>query len=273
MLSVLKIGNLLPEGLFVENIMRYARKELGWEVDYVREAECQRRYRQLLISGNAHGFYVPKVVDHLSTQRVFTSEMISGIPVDRLEKTDSVSQEVKNDVAKRLLQLCLREVFEFRFIQSDPNWSNFFYNIDTDVIALLDFGSSREYSKEFVNNYMDVIRAAADQNTDQVLESSKKIGFLTGYETLEFSRAHTQAIMILGEAFSNEGTFNFGDQNTTKRIHELMPTLLKHRLTPPPEEVYSLHRKISGVFLLCAKLRAQIDCKQMFEEIYSNYEY
>ena len=273
MLSVLKIGNLLPEGLFVENIMLYARKELSWEVDYIREAECQRRYRQMLITANAQGFYVPKVIDDLSTQKVFTSEMINGIPVDRLENMESISQEIKNSVAKRLLQLCLKEVFEFRFIQSDPNWSNFYYNIDSDLISLLDFGSSREYSKEFVNNYMDVIRAAADQNTEKVLETSKKIGFLTGYETIEFERAHTRAIMILGEAFAADRTFNFGDQNTTKRIHELMPTLLKYRLTPPPEEIYSLHRKIAGVFLLCSKLKAQIDCKHMFEEIYNNYEY
>ena len=273
-LSILKMGNILPEGLFVENVMRYARKELAWECDYLREADCQRYYTKLLDSAEeTEGFYVPIVYDELCTQRVFTSELISGIPVDRLEKMSSVSQEIKNNVAKRLLRLCLREVFEFRFIQSDPNWSNFFYDIERDVISLLDFGSSREYSKEFVNNYMDVIRAAADQDRERVVQSSKKIGFLTGYETQAFERAHTNAIMILGEAFAYDGVFDFGDQKTTKRIHELMPTLLKYRLTPPPEEVYSLHRKISGVFLLCTKLKAKINCKDMFEKIYANYEY
>ena len=274
MLSVLKIGNLLPEGMFVENIMLYARKELGWEVDYLREAQCQRRYRQLLLShDNNEGLYVPKVIDELCTERVFTSEMISGIPVDKLEKMDSVPQEIKNSVSKRLLNLCLKEVFEYRFIQSDPNWSNFYYNIETDVISLLDFGSAREYYKEFVNNYMDVIRAAADQDKERVVEASKKIGLLTGYENKVYERAHTNAIMILGEAFAEDDAFNFGDQNTTKRIHDLMPTLLKYRLTPPPEEIYSLHRKIAGVFLLCSKLRAKINCKQMFEDIYQNYKY
>jgi predicted unusual protein kinase regulating ubiquinone biosynthesis (AarF/ABC1/UbiB family) len=27
-----------------------------------------------------------------------------------------------------MLKLCLRELFEFKFMQTDPNWSNFFYN-------------------------------------------------------------------------------------------------------------------------------------------------
>lgn len=31
--------------MYVENVMEVARVELAWEVDYVREAECGRRFR------------------------------------------------------------------------------------------------------------------------------------------------------------------------------------------------------------------------------------
>ena len=66
-------------------------------------------------------------------------------------------------VCTRIMKLCLREVFEFRFMQTDPNWSNFFYNHDTGKIYLLDFGASREYSKKFVDNYMKVLNCV-DEN-------------------------------------------------------------------------------------------------------------
>lgn len=31
-------------------------------------------------------------------------------------------------ICYNILVLCLRELFEFRFMQTDPNWSNFFYD-------------------------------------------------------------------------------------------------------------------------------------------------
>lgn len=36
-----------------------------------------------------------------------------------------------------MLKLCLREVFEFQFMQTDPNWSNFFYNAETKKVGYI----------------------------------------------------------------------------------------------------------------------------------------
>ena len=39
-------------------------------------------------------------------------------------------------ICKNILILCLRELFEFRFMQTDPNWSNFFYDPTTHTVSV-----------------------------------------------------------------------------------------------------------------------------------------
>ena len=39
-----------------------------------------------------------------------------------------MSQTVRDAVGTLLLQLTLRELFEWRFMQTDPNWGNFLYD-------------------------------------------------------------------------------------------------------------------------------------------------
>lgn len=84
--------------------------------------------------------------------------------------------------------------------------------------------------------------------------------------------AHADAVMILAEVFSSGKAFDFGLQDTTVRIQKLVPTIVAERLCPPPEEIYSLHRKLSGVFLLCAKLKVKISCREMFLQVYEKFK-
>lgn len=152
-------------------------------------------------------------------------------------------------------------------MQTDPNWSNFLYNTNTKTLMLIDFGSTRFYTDDFIDTYRDIIIAACNDDTDTVLRLSTQMGFLTGYESKQMQLAHVNAVMILGEMFRHKGEFDFGQQRTTQQIASLVPTMIAHRLCPPPEEIYSIHRKLSGVFLLCAKLNIKMDCRPVFDEI------
>uniref|UniRef100_A0A8B9PXN5 Coenzyme Q8B n=1 Tax=Apteryx owenii TaxID=8824 RepID=A0A8B9PXN5_APTOW len=266
LLSLLKMSVALPEGLFADNTLQVLQKELEWECDYRREAGCARTFRRLLRDDPF--FAVPRVIDELTADRVLSMELVSGVPLDRCLE---LSQDVRDEICSNILRLCLRELFEFRFMQTDPNWANFFYDAGKHRVTLLDFGASRSFDKEFTDHYIEVVRAAADGDRDKVLRKSKDLKFLTGFETKAFEAAHVDAVMILGEAFSAAGPFDFGAQSTTRRIQALVPVMLRHRLAPPPEESYSLHRKMAGSFLVCARLRARVPCRDMFEELYARY--
>ena len=60
----------------------------------------------------------------------------------------------------------------------------------------------------------------------------------------------------------------YSDVLLMRRVTEMGSIMLKNRLTPPPDEAYSLHRKLSGAFLACIKLRARVPCRQLFYAMY-----
>lgn len=53
----------------------------------------------------------------------------------------------------------------------------------------------------------------------------------------------------------------------TDRVREFIPLMIRERLTPPPEETYSLHRKLSGAFLMCARLGSRVPCRGIFKDV------
>ncbi|VDP19564.1 unnamed protein product [Schistosoma margrebowiei] len=266
--SLLNRFNIFPRGLFADKAIEVARKELRAECDYLLEAVYGKRFAQLLEGDPV--FQVPQVIDELTTSRVLTTEYMNGLVLD---DCISLPQNVRNWIGEQLLRLCLKELFVFHVMQTDPNWSNFLYNPQTGRIVLLDFGASREYDKSFVDTYIRLIHASAEHDEETILKLSKDLGFLTGYETKVLQQAHVNAVSILGEAFASQENFNFSQQSTTKRISHLIPVMLEHRLSPPPEESYSLHRKMSGCFLLCSKLKAVVNCRPLFYEIWNNYQF
>ena len=177
----------------------------------------------------------------------------------------------RNFIAESILKLVFRELFLHRYMQTDPNWANFLYNPSTRKIGLLDFGATREYRAEFVNTYFKIIDSAARQDRGNVLKYSRELGFLTGYESQTMNDAHIDSVMLLAVPFHHNQPFNFGQQKITQQIQDKTAVMLKERLCPPPQEVYSLHRKLSGLFLLAGKLNAEFNCYVIWQDIRNQF--
>eukprot|EP00656_Telonema_subtile_P047978 TRINITY_DN5609_c0_g1_i2.p1 TRINITY_DN5609_c0_g1~~TRINITY_DN5609_c0_g1_i2.p1 ORF type:complete len:193 (+),score=42.87 TRINITY_DN5609_c0_g1_i2:246-824(+) len=152
---------LLPSGLYASNIVRVASSELAEECNYRLEADYQKRFHSL--ADGWQGFRVPQTYDQLCSDTVITSELMPGEP---LGVVGSLDQDERNRVAERLLRLTLKELFEWRLMQTDPNWSNFLYQEGS--ISLIDFGATRSYSKQFCDDYIKLIRACVDGDQQQV---------------------------------------------------------------------------------------------------------
>lgn len=268
---LLAASNMLPKGLYLNKTIDNARTELGWECDYVREAECGEKYRGLL-ADEPDVFTVPKIYAEASGKHVLTMQYMEGVGVTRVT---SFTQEQRDWIGTQILRLCLREITEFRFMQTDPNWTNFLYNASTHKLELLDFGASRAYPDKFVVQYVGLLAAASRSDRQTVKDLSEKLGYLTGHESRTMLDAHIASVLTLAEPFLDSApeVYDFKDQTITERVKALIPVMIRERLAPPPEETYSLHRKLSGAFLLCAKLGSKVRCREMFEKAVTNVDF
>ncbi|KAL9000048.1 MAG: hypothetical protein Q9169_001293 [Polycauliona sp. 2 TL-2023] len=267
---LLTASRLLPKGLYLDKTIANARTELGWECDYIREAECGRRFQQLLHDEQST-FTVPSIIDEASGAHVLTAEMMDGIGVT---KARDLTQEQKDWIGTQILRLCLREITEFKFMQTDPNWTNFLFNSNTSKLELLDFGASRDYPDKFIIPYVEILQAASRNDRETIRDGSIRLGYLTGYESTAMVNAHVSSVLTLAEPFNDSSpeTYDFRDQTITHRVRKLIPVMVRERLAPPPEETYSLHRKLSGAFLLCARLGSRVRCQELFANAMAKVE-
>eukprot|EP01091_Cochliopodium_minus_P003660 TRINITY_DN13635_c0_g1_i1.p1 TRINITY_DN13635_c0_g1~~TRINITY_DN13635_c0_g1_i1.p1 ORF type:complete len:664 (+),score=215.55 TRINITY_DN13635_c0_g1_i1:130-1992(+) len=264
--NILNWTNLIPKGMYLDTSLNVAKEELSLECNYLLESQNQMTFRSLLKDDPF--FNVPKTFPELTTRRVLTSEYVEGTSI---EKITDLSQEERNHIASKIMELCLKELFSWRMMQTDPNWANFFYDRKAKKVHLLDFGSCREFGTNFIDEYINVVHAASQKDRNAVYLGSVKMGFLTGDETQVMKDAHVDSVMVLGEPFCQEEGYNFGEQKITTKIRKLIPTMIEHRLTPPPPETYSLHRKLAGCFLISSKLKAVMSLRKIFYDLHGKY--
>lgn len=252
--TLLRISGLLPEGIALAPLLAEAKQQLHKEADYQQEAAYLTRYRQHLADDG--DFLLPSLYPELSTQQILTMSFVEGVPVEDLL---SQPQDLRDRVMSLLFTLLFKEIFQFRLVQTDPNFANYRFNLQTKQLVLLDFGACRDYPAAVSEGYRQLFQALLQQDHPLQLSALQQIG----YFSTEIKPAQQQAVMDLvslaAEPLASD-VYDFARSELPARMRDagLKLSMQQQYWHTPPVDALFLHRKMAGLFLLAKTLQARV---------------
>ncbi|EIV8499106.1 ABC1 kinase family protein [Vibrio parahaemolyticus] len=260
--TLLKIVGLIPESVDYKGLLEEAKKQLHDEANYEREAQFACRYHEDL-QGHPH-FVVPKIYPEISSQSVLAMAFIQGTPIEKIANYD---QETRDFVMHNLLELLFKELFEFKMVQTDPNFANYLYLEQSKQIGLLDFGATREYSERFSSGYRQAFSSVVNNDEQGLNDALEQIGFFAQSIKPEQRMAILDLVKMACEPMLIDEAYDFKASGLAQKLREAGTILSMEQdywHTPPADAIF-LHRKIGGMYLLAARIGAKVNIRRLVQ--------
>ncbi|RVU43776.1 ABC1 kinase family protein [Rubrivivax rivuli] len=263
---LLRTPGLVPAGLdpgAMPALLARVQAQLEHETDYLAEVRAAKAYREKL--GDDPVLTVPAVDEEHCTGHIIATAFAPGVPVDRLA-APGVPQAQRNHVAMALSRLAVHEFFRMRLVQTDPNFGNYLFDADTGRIALIDFGATELVTDERVEQLRELGRALRADDVPRLQAAAQAAGFTAREDPPAQSAGVIGLMRLAGEPLRHAGAYDFGVSTLFARSFEQGRAQFfgdGYARTPPPDLLF-LQRKFAGTFMLCTRLRAQIDLADVF---------
>jgi predicted unusual protein kinase regulating ubiquinone biosynthesis (AarF/ABC1/UbiB family) len=258
--GLLRMFNLVPAQLDVAPLLAEAKRQLHAEADYRQEATALERFARRL-DGDAR-FAVPGVVDALTTPEVLSMTYMDGQPIETLSDRP---QAERDGAAGNLLELALREVFDWGLVQTDSNFANYRYHAASRRIQLLDFGATRAYSAGQRADLRALLNACVEAPDSDVAAAAVKVGYLGETDPPAYRSSVIALLRTATEPARAPGSYAFAGSDLADRMSRIVVDM---RLRSgfgqlPPAGVLFLHRKLAGLYLLLTRLRTTLPVRTL----------
>ncbi len=275
---VIQLAQVIPKGISLGPIMEEVREMLHQEVDYGRELRMTEWYYDKL--KHAPRYVVPEVIEDYCTDDILTTSFEEASHVHSPE-VQGLAQERRNRIALAALELFFNEFLRWGRVQTDPHFGNFKVRVDpngkNDRLVLIDFGATRDFSRPFLNAYRDIIAGAAADDRDITLRGAEAIGLMRAKFGDSVRDTFVEVCRLIIEPFTEatperpprewltlSGEYKWGDTDLPRRASAAVTRAAMSRyFRVPPREIVFLHRRLAGVFILVATLRAQLSARPL----------
>lgn len=249
------------------------RTALHQEVDYIFEAEKTREAFQRLREDSR--YIVPQVFADYSTARVLTTSCEPGVSVAH-ETVQTLSLHRRNNLGKAMLDLFLRELFEWGDIQTDPNFGNYRIRLGEngaqDKLVLLDFGAVRKFPSDFLKQFQGMIVGAQRGDEAQFTENAIAMNFMQSHFPASVLSNFAKLGVLVAEplrkdhtetprhALNAHGEYHWHESKLPKRAAVIAgKASLSTYFKLPPLDFMFMMRKLTGIYTFILVLKAEFN--------------
>lgn len=162
-----------PQPMALLPLLTELTTHLSYELDFVREADCAERVRDLF-ADDPH-VKVPEMIREWSSERLLVMELVGGMKItdrDALLAAGLDPAEVLQD----LMHVYVRMILAAGFFQADPHPGNLFVTPKGEVVVL-DFGLSKELPEGFGLGLFELMFSLMTFNESAMLRAFGELGF------------------------------------------------------------------------------------------------
>lgn len=282
---MLLMARWVKSGRDLDDWLESMRVHLHHEIDYQREAVLTTRMAEFVRGVDVSGvtYHVPDLHPQYCTGTVLALEYIEGYSVADPDIAH-LSQERRNALAKGMLELFFYELYDWGFLQTDPNFGNYLLRLDDrrkkyghDELVLLDFGSVLDCTEDFLFHLRQVIAAGLEQDVPKLVEGLTGLGCLQEDASEEGQQMFADFCMHLleplrppqnipPEYLNEEGDYCWAQSRLMRRAgKQAAQSAASRHFTTPSRDFAFIARKLSGVFNFIAVLEAQFNAHEMVD--------
>lgn len=246
------LRTLFPNLPNIESYAQELKRSLAEECDYKKEAENLSYFRNKL--SLFENIIIPKVFPKLSSEKVLTMEYLEG---DSFEDTLEYSQERKDKLGQLLYDSYMYSFYVLNGLHTDPQNGNYLFT--EDKIILLDFGSIRHFSQDFMLSFVNLLIAVEEDDFDQYSEKIIELGFLKQEDDKELFQKHFKLIQEIYSPYDREGRFSIPKSNPINQIKAFIDGVDLRKRDTPREEFLLFDRSNLGIYTKIKAWGSRVD--------------
>jgi ubiquinone biosynthesis protein len=214
-----------PQPMELLPLLTELTTHLGYELDFVREADSADRVRELFVEDDF--VVVPEIYRAYSTTRVLTMEFVDGIkPTEKAELERAGIDPA--EVVQNLMHIYVRMILAASFFQADPHPGNLF--IRPNQVVLMDFGLAKELPEGFGMGLFELMFSMMTLNESAMVRAFRELGFETKTgDTDTFVR-------IARRMMSRSNTGTFEGEFTEEMTDELFDAIREDPVVTVPSD-------------------------------------